>query len=227
VTARRVGPLLLLVVGLGLAAASGSRLGERTATARQATWTAEQAQGPGQHKAERYLEERGLPGPRVRLAQWWAVGGPGFVGGVLLILAGAVLGRRQVFAEARGDVEDVVRVDFAVALDQVEEALIALEPVLRELPMGDTADVVRDRLDELQVDVIAPVVDGRGQLMARHGVATFAEYFGPFSAGERNLNRVWSTLTDGHAEAARQALVEARSGFAEARRAWQQAEAAS
>ena len=83
----------------------------------------------------------------------------------------------------------------------------------------------------LRVDVqpetaaVGPLVDARGQLIARHGLAAFAEYFGPFSAGERNLARVWSTVTDGHSEEARKALVSAKASFEQAAANWEQVEA--
>ena len=45
-------------------------------------------------------------------------------------------------------------------------------------------------------------------------------------AGERNLARCWSALTDGHAEVARTSLATSISYFELAREAWDRAEAA-
>ena len=91
---------------------------------------------------------------------------------------------------------------------------------IAELPFDDDAAPVREALDRLQFEVITPLVDARGQLIARHGLAKFATYFGPFSGGERNLARCWSALTDGHAEVAREALVRADELFEQAEEAW-------
>ena len=48
----------------------------------------------------------------------------------------------------------------------------------------------RAELDAIRQDLVDPLVDARGQLMSRHGVAAFASI--SFSGGERNLNRCWS-----------------------------------
>ena len=92
--------------------------------------------------------------------------------------------------------------------------------------MDQDAPAVRGRLDAIGFEHIAPVVDGRGQLIARHGMSAFAEYFSPFSAAERHLNRAWSALTDGHAPAARDALDRVSVELKTAQEAWEQCEAA-
>ncbi|MCB9682696.1 MAG: hypothetical protein H6733_14620 [Alphaproteobacteria bacterium] len=217
---RRVLPLLILILGLGIAAASGARNGDRLVRYRQAAWSEDHAKSPKvKAKAQAYVDDKGLPGPRLRLVQWFDESGLPFGIGVVLILVGAGLARRQHAADA-ADASGGRGVDMIGCLDQLDLALAELAGDLADLEMDTPADALRDRIDTLQAVVIEPVVAGRGQLVARHGVATFASYFSPFSAGERQLARVWSALADGHAVVAREALADARASFDEARAAW-------
>ena len=133
--------------------------------------------------------------------------------------------RRRV-AKQSPDVKpgDEGAVDFPGAVRQVLDEIADIGREIAELEMDAPSVIVRERIDILQDDVITPVVEGRGQLLARHGTSKFAVYFGSFSAGERNLARVWSALTDGHSVVARAALVTSRAAFEEALRGWDQAE---
>ena len=173
------------------------------------------------------LEAASLPEPAQRLSEWFAVGGVGWIVGLVLIAAGAVLARRQIEAENRGETmgSDEDSVDFLVNLQKVQERLEKLSEDIAELPMDDDAPAARQFIDDTFDELIMPIVDARGRYSARHGVGVFASYFGAFAGGERNLSRTWSALTDGHAEEARASLVKARDAFAEAEDAWNEAEA--
>ncbi len=248
--------MLLLVVGVVLAASSGSRNGERHVRYRQAQALVAQLEGvvaavadcegrtdcigaaeaplrasgalsPRQH-AEAALAEAvagrdaiGLPAPGERLTAWANVGGIGWLFGVVLIVAGAVVARRELAAEARGDRGATdEQVHFPAMVARIRARLDALADEIRDLPMdGDTA-AAREALDALHADAVLPVVDGRAQFVAKHGIGAFAEYFSAFSSGERNLGRCWSALTDGHTVVARDALERARVAFGEAADAW-------
>jgi hypothetical protein len=207
-------PMVLLTAGLGLAAASGARNGEAHQAWRQASWAAKQAE------ADPSASPPAPPPPRQRLAEWAGVGGVGWGAGIALILVGAVLARRQSAEAFAGGGEGVGAVDFPGTLARLRVELEALASDLSGVAMDETAPGLRARLDDLRIGLIEPVVDGRGQLIARHGIARFAEYFSPFSAGERNLNRCWSALTDGHAVVARDALTKAQAELDEAAKAW-------
>ena len=113
------------------------------------------------------------------------------------------------------------RVDL-VAVSHLKQEAVRLRDVLNGIEMDDTAPQVREDLDKLQADWISRVVDARGRFMAQHGVGVFAEYFSPFSAGERQLNRAWSALADGHVVVAREAMEEAGRQFDEASTRWGQ-----
>ena len=72
--------------------------------------------------------------------------------------------------------------------------------------------------------VVCGIVEARATFVARHVLATFTDYFSPFSAGERQLARAWSAVTDGHSVEARRSLGNARESFTHALDAWNAAE---
>lgn len=166
-----------------------------------------------------------VPSPTVRLLGWLRVGGPMWALGVLLIGAGAWLARvdqsRRLAAPTAGQAE----VDLPTAVREVLHAIDELHPVVQALPLDAPSGALRERLDRLQDDLLTPVVDARGQLVARHGLSNFAMYFGAFSAGERNLARAWSALTDGHTPTAAAALRSSHTAFTDALVAYERAEA--
>jgi hypothetical protein len=184
-------------------------------------WGLEGTPGEALHGAQRRRAAIGLPPPQERVRQWADVGALGWVAGLLLIVAGALLARQQIALEQAGHGPSAAgRVDFERS---VREAIVRLEAIgasIAELPMDDDAPEVRAELDRLAAEVLDPVVEGRGQLVARHGIGGFAEYFGAFSSAERNVNRVWSALTDGHAVVARESVQVALVGFRAALDAW-------
>jgi hypothetical protein len=212
---KRAVPMVLLTVGLGLAAASAARNGASVEAYRQSRWSAE-----GEPAAVATL-----PTPSQRVREWLAVGGLGWGAGLALILVGAALARQQ-SAEAFAGGGAAIKVDFVGSVRRVRAEAESLLGALERVNMGQTAPDVRSRLDALQLQVVEPLVDGRGQLVAKHGAARFAEYFGPFSSGERNLNRCWSALTDGHVVVARAALGAALHDLGEAEAAWDRVVAA-
>lgn len=82
------------------------------------------------------------------------------------------------------------------------------ERLLRELPSmpsdKDRLDAIVDRLGEAQKTHLAAFVDARPRLIAKLGLAGYAELMDRFAAAERQLNRAWSAAADGYlAEATR------------------------
>ena len=166
------------------------------------------------HLAERELRAAPLPGPEERLDSWFAAGGLGWLAGLGLIVLGAALARQQQREDnAGGGAGSAGRLDFATSIADVRTRIATIRTDIAELPMDRDAPRARDAIDRLTTEVLEPIVEARGQLIARHGLAGFAEYFGPYSAGERNVNRAWSALTDGHSVVARQALQAADVAF--------------
>jgi len=221
---KRALPMILLLVGLVLAGGFGARNGPTHTAFRTASGAVALAEeGAERDRAEAARDAIGLPAPRARVAEWFGAGGAGWLVGIVLIGVGAVMARRQLAADNSGEGGTAGKADFAQTVATVRAEVARLKGEIADLPFDDDAVAVRDALDALQFEVILPLVDARGQLIARHGLAVFAEYFGPFSGGERNLARCWSALTDGHAEVAREALVRADEYFIEAEEAWSKA----
>lgn len=220
--------LVLVAVGIVLAASFGARNGTRHVAYRQALAELEHADGTtAKMAAQEKVAEVGLPGPSERMGQWFAVGGIGWGIGILVIGAGAFLARQQASEDAAGTGGgEASRVDFVATVERVRETIEKLRNAIAVLPMDTDDNASRQALDDLDADVIQPLVEGRGQLVAKHGLAGFATYFGPFSAGERNLNRTWSALTDGHAVVAREALEIADQAFVAALDAYRKVEGA-
>lgn len=208
---RRILALSLIGVGTALAASFGARLGPG-----QLAWRLDLADG------QAALEPLA---PLARLADWSQVGLWGWLVGVALVVAGALLARREharahaIGADARGGALDVTR-----AIDRLRAEIAQLREPLDRLDDEATAASLRERLDRLAIEVVAPIVDARNGFVARHGLVVFASWFGPLSEGERKLARCWSAVTDGHEGAAREALDDADAAFAEALAAWGRAE---
>ena len=239
---------VLLVVGIALAAAFGARNGATHTAYRSADGLVQVLSVEAGSEAEQALRDEGvlkgdleeaqaaaaekrdsvgLPVPSTRLVEWFSAGGLGWLIGVVFVAAGAFLARRERAIENAGGGDAAGdRADFATSLDAVLETLGAINEQIASLPMDEDAPAARDRIDLLTTEVLEPVVEARGSYVARHGLGTFAEYFGHFAAGERNLARCWSALTDGHAEVARSSLATSISYFELAREAWDRAEAA-
>ncbi len=165
-----------------------------------------------------------LPGPAERWWGWLQAGGLPWVIGVVLIAIGAWLARSEQ-ARRNATAGEGGAVDLPKAITTLLDEIDALQPEIDALPLDGPSVTLRARLDRLQDEVLTPLVEGRGQLVAKHGLSRFAVYFGALSAGERNLARAWTALTDGHTPTAQAALRDARAAFVEAREAWDQAEA--
>jgi len=225
-----------------LAAAFGSRNGDTHNRYRAAMWYSAALQADAgeldkqgieygdldeaRTKAKAAQVAIGLPAPGKRLSEWWSSGGLGWLLGVVLIAAGAGLARKQLAADSVGDGEDGSgeAVDFLENVRSTRSRLVTLASSINTLEMDVDAPQAREEIDLISAELLMPVVDARGRYVARHGIGLFAEYFGLFAAGERNLARCWSALTDGHSEVARAALEVSMEAFANAEEAWLKAE---
>jgi hypothetical protein len=254
----RMLPLVLLVLGIGVAASFGARNGPSHTTWRQAialhaslsaiqtmdlsgeTPDERAEKSQAYHEAIDALIATGalghadelpakvaeaeaaippVPEPRTRLSEWAVTGGPGFAVGVLLIGVGAFLARRQQSEEAasggaHGDL------DFPGTVAGLAREAAELAKQAAQVPMDTDAPELRAAIERLHNEQIAPLVETRGSFIAKHGIGVFAEYFGPFSGGERNMARAWSALTDGHSIVAAKALTTAATSFEQAAAAW-------
>ena len=143
--------------------------------------------------------------PGTRMSGWFSVAGLPFMLGLIIMAFGGLLTRRAVKAEAlaQGDSETTAKsanapVDFGDLLRQTAEAVKALhaDASAKPAPTQEDMDAVKTSIETIQREKIERLVSARGALIARHGMGSFAEIFGPFSGGERYLNRAWSALVD-------------------------------
>mgnify|MGYP001163516102 CR=1 FL=1 len=145
------------------------------------------------------------PGPNIRLTKWMTDSGMGFGAGFVLMVLGALIARRVKKAELTETASDsqdglVKTINVRVLVAQVAEQVNALaeQAKANHAPTIACADEIRHTIERLAISHFQPIVDARYRLQAEIGLAAFAEAFGPFSAGERNVSRAWSALVDEH-----------------------------
>lgn len=224
---KRIIAMVLLIIGIGLAAAYGARNGDQHTDFRAAQWAVSAAENDGARvEAEKTRDSIGMPPPKQRFNDWFNVGGFGWLAGIAFIVVGAGLARQEMAADAASGGEGGA-VDFVKTVQDVVVRITELEQRLETLAFDEDAPDARAKVDAIMSEQVEPLVDGRGQLIAIHGLAVFAQYFGPFSGGERNLGRCWSALTDGHADEARASAANARREFETALDAYAKVEASA
>ncbi|MFT7580147.1 MAG: hypothetical protein ACI9MR_001814 [Myxococcota bacterium] len=164
------------------------------------------------------------PAPGVRLDGW--LGGPGtiFFVGLVLIIAGVVVARRANKAAVMADPKSVggkKPVDFGELLATVQSNVAALATTMEETAEPDSNDqtMVMESVEAFVRDDVERLIESRSRLIARYGMGAFAEIFGPFSSGERYLNRAWSTVVDKHWTEATSSMHKSAKGFAAAQEA--------
>ncbi|MBW1659244.1 MAG: hypothetical protein JRJ48_01940 [Deltaproteobacteria bacterium] len=100
----------------------------------------------------------------------------------------------------------------------LKEQLAAIfQRATRLINEGDWSDRsgVKKEIEEIEA-LVADVVEGRGEAIARFGYGGFSRIFVPLAQGERNLHRAWSALVDGNVEEARNVLEESAATFKQA-----------
>jgi len=172
-----------------------------------------------------------LVSPEQRVSEWAGDSGPLFGLGLLLVIVGAVLGRvaakRELSGgddEKRGDDAPQAR-DLGELLEEVRASVKALadEVTSNDAPSGEDFVRLKDRIRELQVEQIEPIVESAPRIQVKYGLAVFADIFGPLSSAERYLNRAWSALVDSHWPEATSSVERAAADLAQAQRALQAA----
>jgi hypothetical protein len=145
-----------------------------------------------------------IPTPTERLSGWLAQSGLIFALGLLLIGGGAYLTRRaQTLGtdQSGNDTSEALDVaTVAIKMTELSQQVAELSQNARLVtdPMLSDATALKQAIEALQLSHFHPIIDARYRLQAQIGLGSFAEVFSPFSSGERNLNRTWSTLVDEH-----------------------------
>ena len=98
---------------------------------------------------------------------------------------------------------------------RLPERLDALSSEASELSLEE----LTKRLDAIDVELVAPIADGSGELLGPLGAMRFAEVFGAFASAERSLARTWSAAADGHRTEALASLENAKARALDARAA--------
>lgn len=208
--------LVLVVVGVGVSATFGSVLSPPERAIAVAEGHQALAGGPAPAAV--------TAGPGERLSAWAGASGLPFLGGLVLVVAGAVLSRvaaKEALSE-EPEAGEAGPVDFAALLDELVADVAALGAAMDD-PPEDAAGfaTTQARLEDIQREKVDRLVAAGPRVQLRIGLDGFAAVFSPLSAGERKLNRAWSALVDHHwpeasasVAAASAALVEARAELA-------------
>jgi len=145
--------------------------------------------------------------PGVRFTNWMDDAGLPFGLGIIMLVIGAVLARTQAREAASGVLPREYKggrvaeaVDFGVLLSQLQSdvAAAAARASATSAPEASDFKELRYLVKNLQFDKLEHLIESRGRVQSKYGVAGFASIFGPLSAGERQLNRAWSALVDLH-----------------------------
>jgi hypothetical protein len=120
----------------------------------------------------------------------WAIVGLALIGiGIAVQRSGAAAAGQ----EARGGL---------AALDAALERIVdEVESLGQALASLDT-DALHARVDSIVAGPVTEFAEGRQALAEVFGLAGYAGVMGPFSHGERYLNRAWSASADGYREEA-------------------------
>ena len=128
--------------------------------------------------------------------------------------AGVVLAKRADRAEATS----------GTVLETNRNALNeSLERVVRDLGQVTDGDAVRgealrDWIDETLRPDLRRFAEARESMVHLYGLQTYADIMSEFAAGERYINRVWSTTADGYDDEGERFLVLAARQFEDAQR---------
>lgn len=159
--------------------------------------------------------------PVGRLEQWFSLAGLPFLGGIALVVLGALLARgaqsREMAATLKGSGANGP-IDFGELIGQIRDAAAGLHERMAAngAPTQADFDQIKTEIEDVQLDQIERVVLARNQLQAVHGLAGFAAVFSPFSGAERSLNRAWSAIVDQHWPEATTSVARAAAGFGQA-----------
>lgn len=144
------------------------------------------------------------------------------VGPYLLALGIGILGAALVILSKRqaSRQTDVLATNIETAKASLDTLVAKAEALERE---QDEIGVygLSKRIDEDFPEALDAFVQARKSLAHRYGLSAYASVMNPFAAGERYLNRVWSTSIDGYIDeattyvtAAKEQLTEARDALA-------------
>ena len=189
--------ILLLAAGIVVCASAGVQFGSEEYAAVVADGRAALGAAPAMAPAD------SAKTAAERIVAWYAVAGMPFAAGLLLLIAGAVIGRVAIRRDAAADGEGD-GADFVAGLERLAAGIDECRNA------ADAADAepaaIRHEIERLQQDILEPMIEARASLQRHFGLAGYAAVLGPMSGAERLLNRAWSALVDGHMAEGRASL---------------------
>ena len=134
-----------------------------------------------------------------------------FVVAALAAIAGLAMLKRQAAAHARSD--SVLELN----RNELRESIQNIVRDIEGLSYGeDEGTKLRDDIDlKLRTD-LRRFADARESMVHLFGLQTYADIMSSFAAGERYINRVWSSSADGYGAEAATYLRKAAKQFADA-----------
>jgi hypothetical protein len=142
------------------------------------------------------------------------VGWPLFAVAALAAVAGVVIIKRHARSIAQSEaVLENNRAELRESIDNVVKDL-------REIVAGGTlrGAALRDRIDQKLRPDLTRFAEARESMVHLFGLQTYADIMSHFAAGERYVNRVWSSSADGYDMEAARYLGKAEEQFADAQR---------
>jgi hypothetical protein len=129
----------------------------------------------------------------------------------------AALGVALVQAAARRTARDVSKIeaDFRTLDERLRRIVGDVNALDVEKESIDVYELP-ERIDQRLPQEILAFVDARASIAHAAGTRVYADVMSHFAAGERHLNRAWSTAADGYVDEAHAALSRSRAEFLEA-----------
>jgi hypothetical protein len=132
-----------------------------------------------------------------------------FAIGAIAAIAGVILAKRASAAEARsGAVLEMNR-------NELNESIANIVRDLGEVTDGDppTGERLLEWIDTKLRNDLRRFAEARESMVHLYGLQTYADIMSEFAAGERYVNRVWSSAADGYDDEAQRYLHRANGQF--------------
>ena len=138
---------------------------------------------------------------------------PTFIVAAVGAVLGLVLIKRAAAAHAQSD--EVLELNRSELRESIENVVRDLGEIVGN---NDTKGaVLRDAIDHQLRNDLRRFAEARESMVHLFGLQTYADIMSSFAAGERYINRVWSSSADGYDEEAATYLEKAAEQFADAR----------
>ncbi len=136
-----------------------------------------------------------------------------FLGMLAVGAVGVALARTATHRESRH--EDVVAANISAIETSLGSVVKKIEALDRDKESIDVYEL-RHHIDREFPDDLDAFVQARESIAHSFGLQAYADVMNPFAAGERYLNRVWSTSTDGYIDEAHTYIGKSHEQFEEA-----------